>query len=207
MSWDTASRVCGVCCRLCSNNSLAPLAPCPAPASSTTPDRRLTCMDSWHGYWPKQIRSLVLKYATILSQICVYKHTLTGKLPGPEVAPTLGNCCSCFTDSQRMWVTFLQSQSLNCMESSAPQIAYSAAELRDAQDDKLSCKCNQFKMGQFQNFCLLLDCLCNWDSSLLNTTNKSKCHAVIDYSSWTNLALHCACPRVSCKVCSALMFW
>lgn len=89
MSWDTASRVCGVCCRLCSNNSLAPLAPCPAPANSTTPDRRLTCMDSWHGYCPNQIRSLVLKYTTILSQICVYKHTLTGKLPRREVAPSL----------------------------------------------------------------------------------------------------------------------
>lgn len=71
MSWDTGSRVCGVCCRLRSNNSLAPLAPCPAPANSTTPDRRLTCMDSWHGYWPNQIRSLVLKCTTILGQICV----------------------------------------------------------------------------------------------------------------------------------------
>ena len=70
MSWDTASRVCGVCCLLRSNNSRAPLAPCPAPANSTTPDRRLTCTDSWHGYRPNQ-SSLVLTYTAICSQICV----------------------------------------------------------------------------------------------------------------------------------------
>lgn len=65
MRGDTTSRVCGVCCLLRSNNSLTPLAPCPASAYRTTPDRRLTWMDSWHGSCPRQIRSLVQKNTTV----------------------------------------------------------------------------------------------------------------------------------------------
>lgn len=74
MSWDAASRVCGVCCCLLrSNNILAPLAPCPAPASSATPDRRLTCADSWHGYCPHQIQQLHIGIHDSKTDLCLQK--------------------------------------------------------------------------------------------------------------------------------------
>jgi len=88
MSWDTASRVCGVRCLLRSNNSLAPLAACPARCAA--PDRRLVRTDSWRGYRPNQSRSLVWKCTTIWSHICVYKHTLTGKRWHVAAPPMVG---------------------------------------------------------------------------------------------------------------------
>lgn len=38
---------------------------------------------------------------------------MIGKLHGCEVAPSLSLCCSCATNSRRMWVTFSQKE--NCM--------------------------------------------------------------------------------------------
>lgn len=108
MSWDAASRVCRVCCLLRSNNSLALLAPWPAPANCTTPDRRLTCMDCWHGYcsdWNPQsrveihinnlnVRSLFTNTSWLGSSPGVKWHHISAT--AVHAPPTIGECESRF---------------------------------------------------------------------------------------------------------------
>ena len=150
MSWDTASRVCGVCCLLRSNNSRAPLAPCPAPANSTTPDRRLTCMDSWHGYCPNQIpQSRVEIYNNPKSDVCL--QTWLGKLPGAWDG-TESQLLPVMRDKQSENVSHVFAKGKASTARSGLQSWECTVESRR---DANSVECSKHRWGQFQTWALM----------------------------------------------------